>query len=125
MTCTRHPVLELLRGYRPHGDPEAADVERVTALAEAAEETGLADLAAWPDAALRQVVVVGVPARGREPAHEHADLRFVLGTGSPGAIRAETPDAPLRWLSVAQAWDLTSEANLRDMLSLVQCLLDS
>ena len=183
MSTARHPVLELVRAYRPHGTVETADLERVTALAEssddpwsramplhltasalivhpgsgklllrwharqqawlqvgghgdpgerealeialreAAEETGLTDLTAWPDSELRQVVIVPVPAAGQEPAHEHADLRFVLATGTPDAIRAESPDAPLRWLSLAQARDLTCEDNLREMFSRVEHLL--
>src|SRR5215472_14670196 len=136
-------MLEMLRGYRPLGPEELADVERVRALAESAgdpwsralplhltasalvvhppsgrvllrwhqrqqawlqvgghadpgesdalaialrearEETGLADLTAWPDARLCHVVVVPVPAAAAEPAHEHADLRFVLATSAP------------------------------------------
>lgn len=183
MNCARHPVLELLRHYRPQGEDEMADVARATALAEvcdnpwsrslplhltasalivhpdsgrvllrwhgrqqawlqvgghgdpgesdplsialreAGEETGLADLVAWPDAAIRQVVIVPVPAAGREPAHEHADLRFVLATQSPESIRAEQPDAPLRWLSLREARDLTSEDNLREMFPRVARLL--
>ena len=185
MTSARHPVLELLRHYRPKDQGERADAERSAALAEvsdnpwsrslplhltasalivhpdsgrvllrwhqrqqawlqvgghgdpgetdalaiavreAGEETGLADLAAWPDGALRQVVIVPVPAARGEPAHEHADLRFVLATQSPESITAESPDAALRWLSVGAARELTSEDNLREMLARLQRLLDS
>jgi 8-oxo-dGTP pyrophosphatase MutT (NUDIX family) len=107
-----------------HGDPGERDALAI-ALREAAEETGLADLVAWPDGAIRQLVIVPVPAAGREPAHEHADLRFLLATGTPDAIRAETPGAPLRWLSLPQARDLTSEDNLRDLFPRVAQLLAS
>jgi len=99
-----------------HGDPGEHDALAI-ALREAQEETGLADLVPWPDAALRQVVIVPVPAARHEPAHEHADIRFVLATSSPGAITAESPGAPLRWLTVPEANQLTSEANLRDLLA--------
>lgn len=105
-----------------HADPGEADALAI-ARREAAEETGLTDLAAWPDAALRQVVVVSVPAGQGEPAHEHADLRFLLATSEPAAIRAESADAPLRWLTVAQAAELTSEANLRALFARVAGLL--
>jgi 8-oxo-dGTP pyrophosphatase MutT (NUDIX family) len=87
------------------------------ALREASEETGLSDLVPWPDAALRHAVIVPVSAGRGELAHEHADLRFVLATATPQAARAETGDAPLRWLSTADAARLTSEANLRESLA--------
>ena len=63
------------------------------------------------------MVIVPVPASSREPAHEHADLRFVLATRMPGAVRAENQHAPLRWLSPREAHDTTSQANLRETLS--------
>jgi 8-oxo-dGTP pyrophosphatase MutT (NUDIX family) len=105
-----------------HGDPGESDPLAI-ALREAEEETGLTDLTPWPDGQLRHVAVVPVPAGGNEPAHEHADLRFVLATGEPGAARAEAPDAPLRWLPARDALEATSEANLRETLSRVERLL--
>jgi len=95
------------------------------ALREAAEETGLTDLAPWPDAALRHVVIVPVPAARHEPAHEHADVRFLFATGAPETVRAERPDAPMRWLSLTEARELTGEDNLRETLSRVGHLLVS
>jgi 8-oxo-dGTP pyrophosphatase MutT (NUDIX family) len=105
-----------------HADPDESDPLAI-ALREAREETGLADLTPWPDRRLRHVAIVGVPAAGDEPAHQHADLRFVVATQVPGAARAENPDAPLRWLSLRDAYQATSEANLRETLSRVRRLL--
>src|SRR5215831_7018785 len=105
-----------------HGDPGESDPLAI-ALREAGEETGLTDLTPWPDGQLRHVAVVKVPAAGDEPAHEHADLRFVFATGAPAAARAEKPDAPLRWLPLHEAQEATSEANLRETLSRVRRLL--
>ncbi len=105
-----------------HGDPGEVDPVAVV-LREGEEETGLADLRPWPDAALRHVVVVPVPASPREPAHEHADLRFVLATDSPDTARPERPTAPLRWLTVPEAQDVVAEDNLRVTLSRVAPLL--
>ncbi|GAB2966444.1 NUDIX domain-containing protein [Amycolatopsis acidiphila] len=99
-----------------HGDPGEREPIAV-ALREGREETGLADLVPWPDASLLQVVVVPVAAKGDEPAHEHADLRFVLATGEPDAVRPERPDAPLRWLTVAEARAGATEDNVREALS--------
>ncbi|WP_432993575.1 NUDIX hydrolase [Dactylosporangium sp. CA-233914] len=105
-----------------HGDPGETDPVAV-ALREGAEETGLADLAPWPDAAIVHVVIVPVNAKGDEPAHEHADVRFVLATATPDAARPEKPDAPLRWLSIAEALEATSEPNLRETISRVARLI--
>jgi 8-oxo-dGTP pyrophosphatase MutT (NUDIX family) len=107
-----------------HGDPGESDPLAI-ALREAAEETNLPDLEPWPDAELRHVVIVDVPASAREPAHQHADLRFILATRDPDAARPEGPDAPLRWLSPAEAYQATSEPNLRETLSRAERLLKS
>ena len=98
-----------------HGDPGESDPPAI-AVREAAEETGLTDLVSWPDARLQHVVIVGVPAGKGEPAHEHADLRYFMATETPEAARAENEDAPLRWLSLTEAYKATSEVNLRGTL---------
>jgi 8-oxo-dGTP pyrophosphatase MutT (NUDIX family) len=100
-----------------HGDPGETDPLAI-ALREAEEETGLTDLVPWPspDGELRHVVIVSVPANAKEPAHEHADLRFVFATRNPDSARPEKPDAPLRWLMPDEAFALTSEANLQETL---------
>lgn len=102
-----------------HGDAGEDDPLSV-ALREGVEETGLDDLRPWPDARLVHLAIVPVPAKGDEPAHEHADLRFVLATRTPDAARPEKPDAPLRWLTVAEAIEATTEANLRETLARVE-----
>lgn len=99
-----------------HGDPGETDPLQV-ALREAAEETGLTDLVPWPSKDVVHVVVVPVPAKGDEPAHEHADIRYVLATDRPDDVRPEQPDAPLRWLTFTEARALTAEANLRETLA--------
>jgi 8-oxo-dGTP pyrophosphatase MutT (NUDIX family) len=105
-----------------HGDPGETEPAKI-ALREAAEETGLADLTPWPDARLVQLVIVDVPAGLGEPAHQHADLRFLLATASPEAARPERPTAPLRWLTLAEARQVTGEDNLRTTLDRAAALL--
>jgi 8-oxo-dGTP pyrophosphatase MutT (NUDIX family) len=105
-----------------HGDPDETEAIEI-ALREGREETGLADLAPWPDASLIHAVIVPVPARGDEAAHEHADLRFVLATADPDSARPERPDAPLRWFSLPEAQAATTEANVRETLGRVSALL--
>ena len=94
-----------------HGDPGESEPLAI-ALREGEEETGLGDLVPWPDAQLRHLAIVAVPAGRGEPAHEHADLRYFMATRTPEAIRPEHENAALRWLSLAQAREATSEANL-------------
>jgi 8-oxo-dGTP pyrophosphatase MutT (NUDIX family) len=105
-----------------HGDPGESDPLAI-ARREAAEETGLTDLMPWPDAQLRHLVIVDVPAGKGEPAHEHADLRYFMATGTPDAARAENEHAPLRWLSLTEAHDATSEVNLRETLARMERVL--
>jgi 8-oxo-dGTP pyrophosphatase MutT (NUDIX family) len=105
-----------------HGDPGESDPLAI-AEREAAEETGLADLVPWPEERLRHLVIVDVPAGKGEPPHEHADLRYFMATRTPEAARAENKDAPLRWLSLAEAREVTSEANLLETLARLERLL--
>jgi 8-oxo-dGTP pyrophosphatase MutT (NUDIX family) len=111
-----HPRQQAWLQVGGHGDPGERDPLGI-ARREAAEETGLTDLVPWPDAQLRHVVIVGVPAAGDDPAHEHADVRFFLATRTPDAIVAERPDAPLRWLTLPEALELTTETNLAETLN--------
>jgi 8-oxo-dGTP pyrophosphatase MutT (NUDIX family) len=98
-----------------HADPGERDPLEI-ALREAREETGLTDLVPWPDAAIKHVAICAVPPGKGEPAHEHADLRYFLATRDPDSARPETPDAPLRWLTVAEALDLVGGNNVRHTL---------
>jgi 8-oxo-dGTP pyrophosphatase MutT (NUDIX family) len=105
-----------------HADPGETDPLGI-ALREGREETGLGDLVPWPDSGLVHVVIVPVAAAIDEPAHEHADLRYVLATGSPESARPENPSAPLRWLSIEEAYAAT-EPNVRETLARVERLFD-
>lgn len=84
-----------------HGDPGETSALAV-ALREAREETGLKDLSVVVPR-LVQVVIVDVRAGKGEAAHRHGDLRYVLATGSPDAIVAESEVAVLRWLGLEEA----------------------
>jgi 8-oxo-dGTP pyrophosphatase MutT (NUDIX family) len=97
-----------------------------TALREGREETGLDDLTLWPDAAhplLVHVAIVPVPAGKGEPAHEHADLRYLLATARPDDVVPESASARLRWLTVRDAEAAVGEDNLRETLTRVAPLL--
>ena len=105
-----------------HGDPGESDPLRI-ALREAREETGLPDLVPWPDAAIQHAVVCSVAPGNGEPAHEHADIRYFLATAAPSVARPESPDAPLRWLTVNEARDLIGTNNLARTLDRLEPLL--
>src|SRR5580698_4958740 len=94
-----------------HGDPGESDPLAI-ALREAAEETGLPDLAPWPDARLCHIATCDVAPGKGEPAHQHADLRYLFATRRPAAIPPENADAPLRWLTFAEARDLVGDNNI-------------
>ena len=47
-----------------------------------------------------------------EPAHQHADLRFVLATDEPAAAKPENDLSPLRWLALDEAQELARGNNL-------------
>ena len=105
-----------------HGDPGETDPLAIVAR-EAQEETGLPDLAPWPDGGIKHVVIVNVPPGKGEPAHEHADVRFFMTTQTPDAARPESAHAPLRWLSLTEARETTSQDNLRETLTRIEPLL--
>ena len=117
-----HVKLGLWLQVGGHADPGESDPLQV-ALREAREETGLADLAPWPDGRLRHAVVCHVRAAGSDPEHEHADLRYLLATDSPDAIAPENEQSPLRWLTVDAARELVGGNNLRRTLDRLGDLL--
>lgn len=67
---------------------------------EAQEDTGLPDLVPWSGAQTRRVVIVGVPVSHGEPGYQHAHVRYVMAVQIPDAIRPDSANAPLRWLTL-------------------------
>jgi len=106
-----------------HVDPGESSPPAV-ALREAEEETGLDDLVPvpGPEPRLVHVVIVPVPAGRGEPAHEHADMRYVFATERPGAVVPESPGARLRWLGYAEARELVGLDNVRVTLARAEAL---
>lgn len=115
-----HPRMQMWTQVGGHFDAGETDPWLV-ALREGREETGLTDLRELTVAAKQpvQIVIVPVPANRDEPAHEHADFRYLFVTDTPGDIVAETAEAPLRWIDLATALTETKEQNLRVFLSRV------
>ena len=116
-----HPRMEMWMQVGGHFDAGETD-PWIVALREAREETGLTDLrdAMGSDRhAPVQIVIVPVPAHGDEPAHEHADFRYLLVTDSPTAVVQESDAALLRWLDLDVAVAEATEDNLRVFLTRV------
>jgi len=107
-----------------HGDPGELDPYEI-ARREATEESGLSELSPYPPGAPRvvQVVVVDVPASNDEAAHRHGDIRYLMASANPEAIRPESPATPLRWCSIEAAHLLVEEDNLHQLLELTDRLL--
>jgi 8-oxo-dGTP pyrophosphatase MutT (NUDIX family) len=105
-----------------HGDPGESDPLAI-ALREAAEETGLPDLVPWPDERLCHIAVCAVAPGKGEPAHEHADLRYLFATQVPEAIRPEDEGSPLRWLTIGEARHVVGVNNITVTLDRAEQLL--
>jgi 8-oxo-dGTP pyrophosphatase MutT (NUDIX family) len=108
-----------------HADPGEVDPFLI-ARREAAEETGLRDLVAWPDVDCPQIVqiaVVPVPAGKGEPEHEHGDIRYAFATTKPDAVTPESDSAQLAWLSVEDALQRVGWDNLRICLGRIAALM--
>jgi len=107
-----------------HADPGEHDPFEI-AMREAEEETGLSDLAPWPEKRILQVAVVPVPAGKGEPEHQHGDIRYGLATAKPDKVAAENESAALMWLDVDDAIQKVGWDNLRECLTRIARLLDS
>lgn len=116
---THHGKLDMWiqLGGHADGDPDLAEV----ALREASEESGLEDLELLPyEAHLGAETLLPfdldvhtIPARGDVPEHLHYDVRFLVYTSHPRAIKANHESHELRWLSLEDARGLTEEPSMR------------
>jgi 8-oxo-dGTP pyrophosphatase MutT (NUDIX family) len=110
-----------------HADPGESSPFAV-ARREALEETALPDLVPWPDLVRPQVIqvaIVPVPTGRGEPAHHHADVRFLLATAQPDRAPSESEGADLRWLSLDDAMELVEESNLEVLFTRTGALLSA
>ena len=103
---------KLARWLQPGGHLEAADASPFEAARrEVAEETGLVELVALGEG-LFDIDVHAIPTRPDEPAHEHFDLRVVLGSPS---LRVTDSDevAGIRWVPLAEMDAVATDESVR------------
>ena len=87
-------------GHTEESDASVFD----TAMREVREETGIAELSAPLGRRMLDVDVHPIPAHGRDPAHSHFDVRFLLTTERDvNRLAAEDPLRPMRWRSLEEA----------------------
>ncbi len=110
---------KLSRWLQPGGHTEESDATVFdAALREAREETGIGGFEAPLWRAILDVDVHPIPARGRDPAHFHFDVRYLLTTESDADPAAsDDPTRPIRWASFEEAVSLGVDASLERALA--------
>lgn len=103
-----HPKLQRWLQPGGHAEPGESDPHAI-ASREAREETGLEIVPAIPDAIL-DVDVHEIPAHGREPAHQHFDLRVLFV--ATGGSTARTSELASRWVTLAELDALGADRGL-------------
>lgn len=109
---THHKKLGkwLQLGGHADGNPDILAVAR----REAAEESGLSDIAVVTTA-IFDLDVHPIPARANEPAHHHYDIRFALkATGSEKFVVSAESNT-LAWVEIDRVHELTDEPALLRM----------
>jgi 8-oxo-dGTP pyrophosphatase MutT (NUDIX family) len=96
---------KLSHWLQPGGHVEETDASAFdAALRETREETGIANFETPLDRSILDVDVHAIPARGKDPAHHHFDVRFLLTTRDEiDRDAAEDPERPMKWLGYTEA----------------------
>jgi len=117
---------KLGRWLQPGGHVEEADGADLlaTALREAEEETGC-PVAPHPTAPRPlDVDVHPIPSRGTEPAHLHLDVRFLVVTDRPGALRVDPAESHgVQWFGLDEALHRAGTPEMRRLLSKTRAVL--
>ena len=106
-----HPKLG--RWLQPGGHVEALDTDLLAAARrEVEEEVGLAQLPLACEG-IFDLDVHRIPPLGREPAHEHFDVRFLFRAPDRTLrVGAETEAKVAHWVSLAELDDDASDASV-------------
>ena len=118
-----HHHRRLGRWLQMGGHDDGEGDPRATALREAREESGLEDLA-FLSMSILDLDVHAIPAARGEPPHLHHDVRYVLGTRSPAAIRRDEAESlDLRWFDLEEAARKMGEPGAARALGRIAALL--
>ena len=105
-------------GGHADGDPDPLRV----ALREAREESGIEHFSVVGDGPL-DVDVHEIPAYGRDAAHLHYDVRWLLVAPAGQAVRVSDESHALRWVAVGDLDAVLDETSLRRMARRARTLL--
>ena len=83
-------------------------------MREAREESGLEDIRPV-SAAIFDVDVHPIPARGGEPRHLHYDVRFLLEADSDAPLVISSESKDLAWVALADMAQVTTEQSIARM----------
>jgi len=110
---THHRKLDLWLQLGGHADGEC-DV-RLVALREAREESGLVRVRLLADA-IFDVDVHSIPARAREPAHFHYDVRFVCEADDMEPLVVSDESHDLAWVELDRVAVLSADRSVLRMV---------
>jgi len=110
---THHRKLDLWLQLGGHADGEW-DV-RLVALREAREESGLVRVRLLADA-IFDVDVHSIPARAREPAHFHYDVRFVCEADDMEPLVVSDESHDLAWVELDRVAVLSADRSVLRMV---------
>ena len=118
---------KLSRWLQPGGHTEAADASALdTALREAREETGIAQFVLPTAGEILDVDVHAIPAHGRDPAHSHFDIRYLLtAAGQINPAAAEDPARPMAWRGFAEIETSGADDSLMRALAKARAILST
>jgi 8-oxo-dGTP pyrophosphatase MutT (NUDIX family) len=111
------------------GHAEGETIPAHIALREAREECGLVDLEFVPLTANSgepypvDLDLHLIPASNKEPEHLHYDLRYLMTTRQPSAIKCSDESADLKWFSFEDAYKLTEEESLLRLIRKAEALI--
>jgi 8-oxo-dGTP pyrophosphatase MutT (NUDIX family) len=117
---------KLGRWLQPGGHVEPGDGDDLlaTALREAVEETGCPVVPHPTAPRPLDVDVHPIPSRGTEPAHLHLDIRFLVLTAHPEALREDPEESSgVRWFELDEAIHQAGTAEMKRLLSKARAVL--